>query len=95
MSQGTPVIALGQGGVLETVINGKTGILFSEPSADQLAGAIIKFKSARKDWSADCRKQAERFSESRFRQEFVSFVRNHAGKVRTAASTGIITQERG
>lgn len=41
---GTPVIAYGVGGANETVINGKTGILFSEQSVNSLSGAIEEFE---------------------------------------------------
>ena len=40
---GTPVIALGRGGALETVQPGKTGVLFSQPKAGELAAALDKF----------------------------------------------------
>jgi glycosyltransferase involved in cell wall biosynthesis len=37
---GCPVVALGAGGALETVIDGETGILFDEPTATSLASAL-------------------------------------------------------
>lgn len=40
MSCGTPVIALGKGGVLESVVNDKTGILLDNKDEKQLASAI-------------------------------------------------------
>ncbi len=40
MACGRPVIALGQGGALETVVPGKTGLFFEEPTADALARAV-------------------------------------------------------
>lgn len=42
MASGTPVIAYGSGGILETVIAGRTGLLFAEQTADSLNQAIIK-----------------------------------------------------
>ncbi len=45
MSCGKPVIAYGKGGVLETLIPGKTGILFSEPTGDSLKNGIRQFKN--------------------------------------------------
>ena len=41
---GCPVIAYGKGGALETVINGKTGVFFSEQSSESLIGALQKFE---------------------------------------------------
>ena len=48
-SVGVPVIALGIGGALETVVSGKTGIFFPEPTVDSLCQAIEEFEAARFD----------------------------------------------
>jgi len=37
---GRPVVALGRGGVLDTVIDGENGVLFTEPNARSLQGAL-------------------------------------------------------
>jgi glycosyltransferase involved in cell wall biosynthesis len=73
MAAGTPVIALNQGGLKETVISGKTGILFEEPTVDDLTEAIKKFNhlSIQKD---DCIKQAKKFGKERFKKEIVNFI---------------------
>jgi len=42
-ASGRPVIALGQGGALETVVSGQTGILFPEPTAGSLVRAVREF----------------------------------------------------
>lgn len=44
MASGRPVIAYGRGGALDTVIDGKTGILFEDQSIEGLNGAIEKFE---------------------------------------------------
>lgn len=44
-SVGVPVIALGIGGALETVAEGKTGVFFPEPTVDSLCHAIEDFES--------------------------------------------------
>ncbi len=41
---GRPVIAYGKGGLLETVVEGKTGIFFEEQSADSLIDAVKRFE---------------------------------------------------
>ncbi len=41
---GRPVIAYGKGGLLETVVPGKTGIFFEEQSADSLIDAVKRFE---------------------------------------------------
>lgn len=43
MACGRPVIAFGEGGALETVIPGKTGILFEDQVWEHLAEAVIRF----------------------------------------------------
>ena len=43
MSCGTPVIALGEGGALETVLSGKTGLFFKEPTSSSLKATIANF----------------------------------------------------
>jgi glycosyltransferase involved in cell wall biosynthesis len=73
---GTPVIAFGRGGVAETVIPGKTGVLFYEQSAESLAGAVRLFET--QSFSpAEIRQQAEKFSAAMFRQRFSDFVRRN------------------
>jgi glycosyltransferase involved in cell wall biosynthesis len=70
---GTPVIAFNGGGYKETVIDGKTGVLFNNYSVDGLIAAIKKFESA-KFSSKDCIVQAEKFSKERFKKEIQDFV---------------------
>jgi len=75
MSHGTPVIALAQGGVIETVVDGKTGVLFFEPTVESLVGGIRRledWKTVR--WGENCRKQAEKFGKERFKRELRAFV---------------------
>ena len=62
---GTPVIAYGQGGALETVVGGKTGVFFKEQSVEALCGAIEEFESHTWD-AASCRSNAKHFSYNRF-----------------------------
>lgn len=71
---GTPVIALAQGGVLETVVEGKTGVLFDKPDTGSLVSAIKKFETMKKDWTKECTAQAHRFSKERFQRELERFV---------------------
>jgi glycosyltransferase involved in cell wall biosynthesis len=73
---GTPVIAFGRGGVAETVVAGKTGILFYEQSAESLAGAVGLFET-RTFSPSEIRQQTEKFSAEVFRQKFSDFVRKN------------------
>lgn len=66
---GRPVIALGIGGALETVIDGVTGCFFSEQTVESLMGAIGRFEFDAGRFSPEaCRRNAERFSSERFRE---------------------------
>jgi glycosyltransferase involved in cell wall biosynthesis len=68
---GRPVIALGQGGALETVIEGVTGCFFVDQEIDSLADAIVRLETNSQGITpANCRRNAERFSPGRFRREF-------------------------
>jgi glycosyltransferase involved in cell wall biosynthesis len=62
---GTPVIAPADGGALEIVDHGRTGILVGRADADSIAAAIRRLRRADFDPAA-CRASAERFSEQRF-----------------------------
>lgn len=72
-ASGTPVIAYGEGGALETVIAAETGLFFDSQTADALEEAVDHFEGMQFDPLA-CRRQAERFSEPRFRQEIKDFL---------------------
>ncbi len=76
MAAGTPVIGLAQGGVMETVVDGKTGVLFREATVESLVEAIKKSNTI--DLSPEeCRKQAKKFSKERFVKEIQSFVEKY------------------
>lgn len=75
-SCGTPVIAYGHGGSLETVNGGKTGLFFNEQTPEAIVEAVNKFESMGSQPFApgDCRQWAEGFSEERFKREIKEFV---------------------
>lgn len=73
MAVGTPVIALKQGGVKETVIDGKTGLFFEERTAESLIKAVKRFEKMRFDLK-DCITNAKRFSKEKFVKEFKKLV---------------------
>ncbi len=62
---GTPVVAFGRGGALDSVIDGKTGVHFAEQTAESLAEGIGRCP-AKTDATRACRQNAERFSEDEF-----------------------------
>ena len=70
---GRPVVALGRGGALDTVIDGETGVLFADTTVDSLAAALTRAASIEWD-AARIRRHAEGFSRSRFVNEIQQVV---------------------
>ncbi|PLY08276.1 MAG: glycosyl transferase family 1 [Desulfuromonas sp.] len=72
---GTPVIAYGKGGALETIRGeggaGRTGVFFDEQTVPSLRTAVTCFEELEPSISAQsCVVNAQRFSPERFRDEF-------------------------
>jgi glycosyltransferase involved in cell wall biosynthesis len=75
MACGTPVIAYGAGGVLETVEEGKTGLFFPEQTTESLAQAILQFEKTSSAFTRQaCRERALFFSKSRFQKEILGTI---------------------
>ena len=85
MSVGIPVIAYRSGGVVESIVNGKTGLFFDELTVESLAKAMKQFNNvANKDTPytrsilakrpIDCIEQANRFSKERFKKEIKKII---------------------
>ena len=77
-AQGTPVIAYGKGGVLETIITGSikpTGCFFHSLEPQAIAAKIQDFLTYDMRYNSnDCYANALRFSEERFIKQFTSHV---------------------
>lgn len=71
MALGTPVVALGQGGVLDSVIDGVTGIFFETAEVESLRRALDQVESHEWDRAA-LRAHATRFSRARFDRELAA-----------------------
>lgn len=72
MALGTPVVALGEGGVRDSVVEGQTGIFFDRAEVDSLRRALDEVES--RQWDRETiRAHAARFSrasfDTRFRQQ--------------------------
>ena len=72
---GIPVIAFGEGGSLETVIDAQsngnpTGIFFPKQSEDEIVKKVIEFSKLEFD-KADCIKNAKKFSGENFRYKML------------------------
>ena len=70
---GTPVVALADGGSLETVVDGATGVLVTTQDAADLAAGLEKVMASPPDPDA-CRAHAEGFSRPRFLAEVRDWV---------------------
>lgn len=68
MAHGLPIIGYNSGGLRETVINGKTGVLFNDYSVSGLSKAIKKFEQTSIK-TKDCSQQAQNFSAEQFKTE--------------------------
>jgi glycosyltransferase involved in cell wall biosynthesis len=66
LASGRPVIALGSGGVLESVHEGETGAYYRSSDAESLAGVVASFDPLAVDPAA-CVAAARRFGTDRFR----------------------------
>lgn len=72
---GTPVIAYGKGGALETVVHNHTGILFNEQSTSSIINAVSKLEANYYKFNfKEIRAHAEKFNKERFICEFKKFV---------------------
>jgi len=92
-SCGTPVVAYGQGGARETVLDLReypttgTGLLFPDQTSASLVEAIEFFESSYHQFSSEnCHLQALKFAIGEFKSQFLAFIdhcqRNFSGKSR-------------
>ncbi len=80
---GTPVIAYGKGGALETIrgmdSEKPTGVFFDKQDVGSLIQAIKTFENGADRFDpAACRENAQRFSVQSFREQFTTLVENFA-----------------
>jgi glycosyltransferase involved in cell wall biosynthesis len=81
MACGTPVIALNKGGTAESVLNGKTGILFNEQNHSSIIKAIDELEKMEGLFSPQIiREYSLKFSRKLFEENFIKFVREKAEK---------------
>ena len=76
---GTPVIAFGRGGALETVVDSGdprfgTGVFFYEQSLEAIIDTIKRFEARAPFDEEVCRLNAGRFSAARFQHDFAGVV---------------------
>lgn len=76
-ASGTPVIAYGKGGCLETVVNGKTGIHFSEQTVEKLIEAVSDFEPKKLLSPKEIREHAYGFSVKSFKTKLLKLIEAH------------------
>ena len=80
MAAGAPVIAYGRGGVLDTVIDGLTGLLFKEQTAEALISAVQKIeKGEAKFDSNELNAHALKFDKSVFKENMLRVIHRSLG----------------
>lgn len=85
---GTPVIAFGRGGALETVVDSDdpsqaTGVFFPKQTVSSLVAAVERFDARSTPFLPEvCRQHAEQFSIERFHERFARCVETHLREAR-------------
>lgn len=88
-SGGTPVIAFGKGGALETVEDGKTGLYFYEQSVDAILDCMEKFEAEGVEKTREeIRDYAGTFSAENFREQMYDYCMSKLNQLDLPMSTG-------
>jgi len=75
MASGRPVIALEEGGALDTIVPNKTGIFFKKQTVKELSQAIEKYITNKRKFNSNyIRDYAKKFDESTFEKELMAFI---------------------
>jgi len=77
MACGTPVIAYRSGGVVESVVERKTGLFFDKLSISSLSQTIKQFEKMKVDWSSVCINQVRTFSKISFMKQMRNVVKKY------------------
>lgn len=79
MACGTPIIAYAKGGVLETVVENKTGMFYQHQGVKSIIDAVYKFEASIDKFKAeDCEERASKFSVTEFRSRISTFLKEKA-----------------
>lgn len=73
-ASGTPVVAYGAGGVLDTQISGKTGILFNRQTPESLQQGLVQARNHEWDYQAIRDHAIDHFSEATFFEKLESVI---------------------
>lgn len=81
MACGTPVIALNKGGTAETVIDGKTGILFDEQTVEDIKDAVKRFEKTEDQFNhKEIAEHTKKFSRQIFEERMKNYVDEKIGQ---------------
>ncbi len=75
MACGRPVIAFAAGGALESIIDGKSGILFKPQTVQELIAAVKKFQKMKFD-PKFIRRHAEKFDKGLFKKKILEYIKD-------------------
>lgn len=79
MASGAPVIAYGRGGALDTVVDGKTGVLFHEQTVESLEAAVRRVENGELSFDPEVlRRHALMFDKEVFKQRISAMVERSA-----------------
>ncbi|WP_033316753.1 glycosyltransferase family 4 protein [Pontibacter roseus] len=79
---GTPIIAFGKGGACETVVDGKTGVLYQQQTVASLTQAIQRFETLAATFDPILiRANAEQFNIQNFKENLSAFVDSKTSQI--------------
>jgi glycosyltransferase involved in cell wall biosynthesis len=85
MASGAPVIAYARGGAMDTIVDGKTGILFHHQTAAELEAAVQRIESGAISFDRETlRSRSLEFDKSVFRRKIVEVISRAEISVRSA-----------
>ncbi len=88
LAAGRPVLAFNKGGATETIQDGKTGVLFSEPTAASLEDGLARFFTLEKKWQpALLRASAKQFARENFEAKIQKVVNSEWQKIQHEQTT--------
>lgn len=77
MASGRPVIAFNQGGALDTIIDGETGIFFKKQTPLHLKEAVEKYQKEKNKFNSEkIRQHASKFDKKEFEKKLINFLQN-------------------
>lgn len=89
---GTPVIAYGRGGALETVVPGVSGLFFDEQTPAAVCDAVARFEGETFE-PEEARRNAERFSHARFHERASSLLGGALDQFRRTGTVSLPDEE--